>query len=44
MVQHDYNRRIEDKAEPRGKGFVYLLIGIAVSNALFIIPAVYILN
>jgi hypothetical protein len=41
-VEHDYNRRAE--AKPMGKGVIYLVIAIAVVNALLIMPAFYILN
>lgn len=41
-IEHDYNRRAQPK--PIGKGVVYLVIAIAVANALFIMPVLYILN
>lgn len=48
MVDHDYKRvLVEDRRrqpKPMGKGFIYLVIAIAVANALFLMPAFYILN
>lgn len=43
MIHHDYKQRVQDQAKPMGKGTVYLIIAIAVANALFIMPAFYIL-
>lgn len=42
MVNHDFNRRAQ--AKPMGKGFVYLILAMAVANALLVMPAFYILN
>ena len=45
MVDHDYVNSDRRRQPLRmGKGFVYLIVAIAVANALFIMPAFYILN